>query len=62
MLQGPFALTETGIAAEFTSVLARARVSVFVISTYETDFLLVPEKSLGVAINALEQAGHSVSR
>jgi uncharacterized protein len=62
MLQGPFALTETGIAAEFTSVLAHARVSVFVISTYETDFLLVPEKSLGVAIAALEQAGHSVSR
>jgi hypothetical protein len=62
MLQGPFALTETGIAAEFTAVLGHAKVSVFVISTYETDFVLVPEKSLDVAISALERAGHSVRR
>jgi len=62
MLQGPFPLTETGIASEFTAVLARANVSVFVISTYETDFVLVPEKSLDVAIAALAHAGHSVSR
>jgi uncharacterized protein len=62
MLQGPFPLTETGIASDFTAVLARANVSVFVISTYETDFVLVPEKSLDVAIAALARAGHSVSR
>ena len=62
MLQGPFPLTQTGIASDFTAVLAGANVSVFVISTYETDFVLVPEKSLEVAIAALARAGHSVSR
>ena len=62
MLQGPFPLTQTGIASDFTAVLARANVSVFVISTYETDFVLVPEKSLDVAVAALARAGHSVSR
>jgi len=62
MLQGPFPLTQTGIASDFTAVLARADVSVFVISTYETDFVLLPEKSLDVALAALSGAGHSVSR
>jgi uncharacterized protein len=62
MLEGTFPLTETGIASAFTAVLASANVSVFVISTYETDFVLVPEKSLDVAIAALARAGHSVSR
>jgi hypothetical protein len=62
MLQGPFPLTQTGIASDFTGVLAGANVSVFVISTYETDFVLVPEKSLDVAIAALTRAGHSLSR
>ncbi len=57
-LEGPFALTETGIAAEFTSALARAGVSVFIISTYETDYLLV--KNLETATHALRAAGHVV--
>jgi hypothetical protein len=62
LLEGPFPLTATGIASDFTTVLASANVSVFVISTYETDFVLVPEKSLDAAIAALARAGHSVSR
>src|SRR4051812_10256837 len=34
-LQGPFALDQTGVAAEFTRVLAAAGVSVFVIATFD---------------------------
>src|SRR5438876_10301492 len=41
-LQGPLALDQTGIAAEFTRVLAAAGVSVFVVATFDTDSVLLP--------------------
>jgi hypothetical protein len=59
-LEGPFALTETGIAAEFTSILAAAGVSVFVISTFDTDYLLVKNEHLPAATASLRKAGHVI--
>ena len=59
-LQGPFALDQTGVAAEFTRVLAAANVSVFVIATFDTDYVLVPEKTIERAVSALRAAGHTV--
>lgn len=59
-LQGVFDLDQTGIAAEFTGVLARASVAVFVISTYDTDYVLVRETSLETAILALRTAGYGI--
>lgn len=59
-LEGPFALTETGVAAEFTSLLARASVSVFVISTFDTDYVLLKDERLEAAKKALREAGHVV--
>ena len=60
-LQGPFALDTTGVAAEFTRVLAAAGVSVFVISTFDTDYVLVREEHLVNATQALRAGGHGVS-
>src|SRR5262245_8530155 len=45
-LQGPFALDQTGVAAEFSRVLAAAGVSVFIIATFDTDYVLVPDRSI----------------
>ena len=59
-LQGPFALSETGVAAEFTRVLAAAGVSVFVIATFETDYVLVPDRAIERAVAALRAAAHAV--
>ena len=50
-----------GILAELSAVLASVGVSVFVISTYDTDYLLVKDDSLDRAIDALRARGHSVS-
>lgn len=61
-LQGPFALTEIGIAAEFTRVLAEARVAVLVVSTYDTDYVLVAADEIDRAVAALLAAGHDVTR
>ena len=57
---GPFALSEIGVLAALAAPLAKARVSVFAISTVDTDYLLVSDKSLDAAIVALRAAGHSV--
>ena len=61
-LVGPLELSLTGIAAALTVPVAAAGVAVFLISTYETDYLLVKATALDTAIAALEGAGHSVAR
>jgi hypothetical protein len=45
-VQGPLDFTLTGIVAELSRCLAAALVSVFVVSTYDTDYLLVREGDL----------------
>jgi hypothetical protein len=55
----PFHLT--GVLASLTTPLADAAVPVFVVSTYDTDYLLVEESVLPKAIEALRKAGHTVS-
>lgn len=53
-----FALT--GILAAIAAPLATAGVSIFALSTYDTDYLLIPQRQLAEATAALEQAGHQV--
>jgi hypothetical protein len=59
-VEGPLDLTLTGIAAALTKPLAEARVSVSVIATYDTDYLLVKNEKLAEATAALEAAGHAI--
>lgn len=49
-----------GVLAGLTATLAEARISVFVISTYDTDYLLVKEADFSAAEQALVRAGHTV--
>ena len=51
----------TGILASIAGPLANAGVSIFAISTYDTDYVLVPEHALAAAIAALTAAGHEVN-
>ena len=57
---GPFELDEVGVLANLTAALAANGVSVFAISTFDTDYLLVKEEILPDAIDALREAGHVV--
>jgi len=58
---GPFALSEVGVLAALAAPLAKASVSLFVLSTFDTDYLLVSEKQLVAAIAALRNAGHHIN-
>ena len=62
MLQfdGPLPLDQTGILASVTAPLAAARISLFALATYNTDYVLIPSAQRAAAIDALERAGHSV--
>ena len=59
---GPLDLSLTGIAAALTAPVAAAGVALFLVATYETDYLLVKEDALDTAIGALEADGHTVAR
>lgn len=61
-VKGPLDFSLTGILASLTGPLAEAGISIFAISTYNTDYLLLAEHGLDLAIAALERAGHTVHR
>jgi hypothetical protein len=59
-LEGPFDFALTGILVSVASPLAEARISLFAISTFDTDYVLVKGERLGDAVVALRAAGHEV--
>ncbi len=52
-IEGPLDFALTGILANFTDILAKAGISVFAISTFDTDYILVPAEKAGAAKVAL---------
>ena len=59
-LEGPFDLSMVGILASVASPLAEAGASIFAVSTFDTDHVLVREGQLDLAVEALREHGHEV--
>jgi hypothetical protein len=59
-VRGPLDFSLVGVMATLTGVLAGASVGVFVVSTYDTDYLFVREADFDPAVDALRRAGHTV--
>ncbi len=59
-VRGPLDFSDIGILASLTQTLAAIDVSVFVVSTYDTDYLLVASARLDAAARALTDSGHVV--
>lgn len=57
---GPLDFALTGVLLALLAPLAAAGVSVFALSTYDTDYVLVREAALDDALAALRGAGHRV--
>ncbi len=57
---GVLDFSEIGIISSLTRPLAENGVSVFVISTFDTDYFMVKETDLAKAVDALTAAGHRV--
>jgi len=57
-VEGPLDFALTGILADLAGALAAAGISIFAVSTFDTDYLLVKEETLPEAIAVLGAAGH----
>jgi hypothetical protein len=60
-VRGAIDFSETGVVAALTVPLAEAKIGVFVLSTFDTDYLLVPGERFEPAVKALRGAGHRVA-
>jgi hypothetical protein len=60
-VEGPLDFSEIGIVFSLIQPLAESGVSVFLISTFDTDYLMVKEKDLAKANDVLTAAGHRVT-
>ena len=57
---GPLDFNLVGILAQLSAVLAEADISIFALSTYDTDYLLVKENNLNRARQALLNSNYDV--
>jgi uncharacterized protein len=57
---GPLAFDLVGILASLADPLATAQVAVFVLSTFDSDLVLVQGSALESAVEALAAAGHGL--
>lgn len=57
---GPMDFSLVGILASLAGPLARARISIMAVSTFDTDYLMVKEPKLREAIKVLKAAGHRI--
>ena len=60
-VEGTMEFSLVGILAELSGILAEAGVSIFAVSTYDTDYILVKEQQRKTAIDALAARGIPVS-
>ena len=61
-VEGPLDFALTGILLALAEPLAQAGISIYALSTYDTDVVLVRAATQDAAVAALERAGHRVSR
>ena len=61
-VRGPLPLNLIGVLASVAGPLADARISIFAISTFDTDYVLVKGTDLDKAVATLTRAGHHVTR
>ncbi len=57
---GPLGFSMVGVLAGISGALAKARISLFAVSTFDTDYILVKAADLIGTISALESAGYAV--
>ena len=60
MVEGPLTFSLTGVLASIASPLAEAGISLFAISTFDTDYVLVHNDRLSDALVALRASGWEI--
>lgn len=60
VLEGPFDFNQVGVLKSILDPLANAQISIFALSTFDTDYVLVRGKDLFSAVSTLRAVGHRV--
>ena len=55
---GPIDFAVTGLLADLSRAIAEAGISIFALSTFDTDYLLVPSSRIDEAVKVLRSAGY----
>ena len=61
-IEGTLDFSLVGILSKISGILAEARIGIFAVSTYDTDYILVKEESLDRAARALQSAGYDIGK
>ena len=56
---GPLDFSLTGILSEISAILAKNKISIFAISTFDTDYILVKSEKIQAAKKALQKTGYT---
>lgn len=59
-IEGPLDFALIGILSTISTLLAKNSISIFAISTYDTDYILVKEKDMDNAIKVLSNEGYII--
>lgn len=59
-VNGPLDMALTGVLSSLLLPLAEAGISIFALSTYDTDYVLVRQERLAEAVQALTAAGYTL--
>lgn len=59
-IEGPLEFTMIGVLAEISQILAKENISIFVISTSDTDYILVKEKDLRLSKEVLRRSNYTI--
>ena len=61
-LDGTFDLNQIGVISSISLPLAQNGISIYIISTYNTDYFLVEEEKVEQTISILSGCGHAITR
>lgn len=60
-IEGVLDFSLVGILSDISTVLARYKISIFAVSTFNTDYILIKEDSLEEAVRVLEKNNYKFS-
>ena len=61
-VEGTLEFSLIGILAKISGILAKNSISIFVISTFNTDYILVKEEKVEKAMTVLSEEGYEISK
>ena len=60
-IQGILDFSLVGILAEIAAILAKNGISIFAVSTYNTDYVLIKKENYQKALDTLERSGYEIA-